>query len=392
MSLALLTIGTGIGARSTLSEGLRTTLSQLGPRRFWLVPSAHPDSVATADLVREGFEAFASWSPDAPYRTLADHDDLDGCRRILRETIAAIRKELQTGERLVLNPTSGTKQMTAAAILAALDQGIGDIVFTTGKRTDGLVVAGTEQQTAFDPAGYFRERDLESAQELFASGAFLAAARILSRHRSALPHAVATALTCHHWRRLDYTTAVSAAATGREDLRQHLIRRAECRKSGSRSPEILADIVAWADHAKHLEDAELCVNGAYKALEYAARLAFQTRTGLVLPCHYDELSRLDLSEEWLRRAAENTRSDGIAATGVWQVLRALQYLGDSLGCGFFEDPLLCEFVFRRNESVHDTRPVNMTEAEHDLQHLNTLFATSLPGLPSVWLPTSLPEG
>ena len=153
-NLLILTVGTGTAGRhSDLASGLRRTLELLNPRKFWLVPSTAPDSLAIADLIAEGHASYGGRFP------LEHPDDLESSRQHIRSVIRRVRGQVKEGERLLVNPTSGTKQMTAAATLAALDEQIGDIVFTTGDRADGVVKTGTERITAFNPAGYFRERD-----------------------------------------------------------------------------------------------------------------------------------------------------------------------------------------------------------------------------------------
>ncbi len=58
-NLLILTVGTGTAGRySSIAEGLRRTIELISPRAFWLVPSTHSDSIAVADLVREGFATF----------------------------------------------------------------------------------------------------------------------------------------------------------------------------------------------------------------------------------------------------------------------------------------------------------------------------------------------
>lgn len=53
--LLILTVGTGTrGEHSNLAQGLVNTLGKLRPRLFWLVPSTSPESLAVAELVRDG--------------------------------------------------------------------------------------------------------------------------------------------------------------------------------------------------------------------------------------------------------------------------------------------------------------------------------------------------
>ena len=184
-SLLILTVGTGTaGKHSNVASGLANTIRQVRPRRFWLVPSASEKSTPVADLIREevaDLGSFASWSESAPYHAIPDHDDIHQCRRFVREVIAAAKRELRPGERLVVNPTSGTKQMSAGATLAALDEEVDQIDFTSGERVDGVVKTGTEVVQSFDLRGFLFQRDLRTADQLFQHGAFYAAARAAQR-------------------------------------------------------------------------------------------------------------------------------------------------------------------------------------------------------------------
>ena len=109
-NLLILTVGTGTAGRhSDLASGLRRTLELLNPRKFWLVPSTAPDSLAIADLIAEGHASYGGRFP------LEHPDDLESSRQHIRSVIRRVRGQVKEGERLLVNPTSGTKQMTAAA-------------------------------------------------------------------------------------------------------------------------------------------------------------------------------------------------------------------------------------------------------------------------------------
>src|ERR1039457_1303235 len=114
-SLLILTVGTGTaGKHSDVASGLARTLDLCAPRLFWLLPRAAQNARPLPDPLREsvgGPGAFRPWSTAEPYRTIADPDDIHQCRTVLREVIAEARKQLKPGERLIVNPTSGTKQI-----------------------------------------------------------------------------------------------------------------------------------------------------------------------------------------------------------------------------------------------------------------------------------------
>ena len=359
-NLLVLTVGTGTaGKHSDLASGLKHTIELLAPRQFWLVPSTAPDSLTIAELVAENQPAYQGRFP------LENPDDLEACRQHIRAVIGEIRPALQPGERLLVNPTSGTKQMTAAATLAALDELIGDIVFTTGDRADGVVITGTERITTFDPADFFRERDLKLAREFFEAGDFSAAARVLKPHNAKLTREYATAFTCHHWRRFDYDNAK------RYGQGFGIV-------SADRKPrDIIADILAWSGHALQHHDPDTSIRLTYKALEHAARLFLEEETGLAP----DERGRYDATAvSNLRTSYIPDRDKQWIALGLQAIVKILTGLGHPFGIGF--DFRLFELSCIRNEGAHDIRPADNREAQSYLDRATTLIGIN---------PTSLPQ-
>ena len=364
-NLLILTVGTGTaGKYSDLLSGLRTTVEKLAPRQFWLVPSTFPDSLAIAKLLAEN-------TPGCQGLFSLEHpDDLESCRQHIRNVIVTARSALQPGERLLVNPTSGTKQMTAAATLAALDELVGDIVFTTGDRADGVVITGTERITAFEPAAFFRERDLKLAQEFFEAGDFYAAERVLKPHNHVLASQWATAFTCHHWRRFDYD-------------------KAKCYDQGlglgnRTSFDILADIFAWADHAIRHGDPDEGMRLTYKALERAARFALEEKTGI----RPNEAGRYAVQS----LVALNTtlllegRGEQVAL-GLQELIRVLRDMGHALGLGF--DSALYGLAIIRNEATHLIRPVEAREAQAFHDRALNLIRSAWPTFQPTIIPSTL---
>jgi CRISPR-associated protein (TIGR02710 family) len=186
----IITVGTGTAGRySNLAQGLVNTLSLADPAAFWLITSAHPDSLGVADLILGEIPAtlrsrFRSWGDTERFLTIENHDSLEETRSKVAELIRKIRQD-HPDAAIVVNPTSGTKQMSAGATLAALDLASDRIEFTTGKRADGVVMTGSEQITPFHSARWMAERDASLAAQLWNSGfhgAAAAALRAAARH------------------------------------------------------------------------------------------------------------------------------------------------------------------------------------------------------------------
>ena len=366
-SLLILTVGTGTaGKHSDVAQGLANTIRQVRPRKFWLVPSASDKSTPVADLIREtvtDLDSFAPWSESAFYHAIPNHDDIHECRRLVREVIAVAKRDLRPDERLVVNPTSGTKQMSAGATLAALDEEVDQIDFTSGEHVDGVVKTGTEVVQSFDLRGFLFQRDLRTADELFRHGAFFAAARLLKGF--AQPEALRareTALCLHEWQRMNYAKAASHAAKFSEKLRTHLKHLAD---AGEFSVNVLGDLLAGADELLRWGDHEEALARYYRATEYAAKLRLEAAG--------EPTTELGWKDAWSR----------------------LQQLRDPLANEFWADGALRRQLQERNESVygHGQLPVDASVIHAVRDRLRNLFAREFPNLLSRWSvdcrPTSL---
>jgi hypothetical protein len=388
MTLLILTVGTGTqGQHSNLAQGLVNTLRQLQPRLFWLVPSASPDSVALAEIVRDGSppgSTFQPWSPTQSFRHIKHHDDLFECRTALREVIRVARQQLRQGERLLVNPTSGTKQMSVAATLAALDEEIGEIVFTVGERADGVVKTGTERPAPFSTHQFFLERDLRTAAELFAAGAFIAAARVLKSYPE--PEALRareTALCLHEWQRMNYAKAASHAAKFSEELRAHLKHLADADEF---SPSRLGDLLASADELARWGDHEEALARYYRGAEQAAKVRLAEAHALRPPYRLEAFLQLlppgcRLAEDFRRKA----RQDHILLTAqaAWELLDSIQ---DPMAAAYFADRLLQEGLYRRNETMygHGQAPVDPHETNRVATRLRALLSEHMPAAEACW--------
>ena len=188
----ILTIGTGTkGEHSNLVQGIINTIKISRPFRFWLLPSSSKDSIAVADLVLDGLESdlrshFQEWAPGRRFPEIANHDSLEETRTLVTEVIHHARNSFPDAP-IVVNPTSGTKQMSAGATLAALAAGVASIVFTTGERADGVVKTGTETITPFEVGRWRAEKDAELASNLWSRNLHAGAAEVLRAASKHLP-------------------------------------------------------------------------------------------------------------------------------------------------------------------------------------------------------------
>lgn len=373
----ILTIGAGTGKAPTLLEGMLATLNALKPERYWLVPSSSPDSVTTADLIREEHPAgFQPWSDSHPYRAIEQHDDLFDCRSAIREVIARAR---QFKGELQINPTSGTKQMSAGATLAALDEEIGEIVFTVGERREGIVVSGTEQMAGFSTGEFFREKALREANILYQSGAFHAAGQLLKKWKGdpAVDKAILIARCAHDWHRLNYRDAAGAAARFDAKISEHLNKLARAVENNDPSKTVLGDLLASADDLRRWGDAEEAATRSYKAMEYAIRMVLCRALNIRPPFKQEYFKDVPLKEP------------PTIPPGLRQMMVILQAIQDPFAEEYNQ---LREPLRIRNEAMHDIRPVNPGEAQSLCDRIWNAIQRHFPDISrtrNVTLPSSL---
>lgn len=388
-SLLILTVGTGTttaAGHSDVAQGLANTIVRVRPRKFWLVPSSSPQSVPVADIIREtvagqaGPESFQPWSESCRYRVIEKPDSLEDCRSTIRAVIEQAKSQRRQGEQLVVNPTGGTKQMSAGATLAALDEAVDQIHFTVGERVDGVVKTGTESIESFDLAAFLAERDLGVARELFSAGAFASAAALLGRHHS-MRRQQNKALCCHEWLRFNYRRAETYAATFSEQIRTHLH---DLAKADEFSPTRLGDLLASAESLDRWEDHEEALARYYRAAELLAKARL---SGLDLrpPYRAEQLLKLLPPEAGSRRDIRSKAAHGemfLTLQLAWHVLRDL---GDEMAQDYFRSGLE-QHLKPRHDSVygHGQKPVGPEQTAQVEQRLRRLLSVHLPVAATCW--------
>lgn len=383
MTHLILTVGTGTAGRhSNLAAGLRRTLDLVSPDKFWLIPSTDEVSQLTADLVRDGLPGFQPWTEEAAYRSITQPDSLEDCRQAVREVILRARQSAPKGVRLLVNPTSGTKQMSVGAALAALDEGVGELAFTVGQREDGVVKTGTEVLETFDASGYFAERDRETALHLAKAGAFAAAASIAGRHAS-LSDLAETARCLHEWERQNYSEARRLAAqsnaSGLVPVRGILEQLAKAAKAPEPQPSVIADMLHTAGLLHRRRDHESALVLACRALEMGLRHALFQKTELHEPYILSKVCALPISQGIKDRCIQISSDGKRTILNQQTVARILSELGDEMGEAFFKDGELQGLIRVRNDLMHQTRAITEAESQGAVQRVkNLLVALSLP--------------
>jgi len=262
------TVGTGTaGYGSNIAEGIMSAIRFAAPAKTLLLPSSSEDSVAVAEIVKEGTAQVAQ----SEIIRLSEHDDLERCRM----EIERILKQFKTPENILfLNPTSGTKQMTTAAVLAAIDLEIENIEYITGPRENGVIITGKEEITTLNAKKFIAGKHAESAKKLIENNAAGAALMLLESYRDILPAHFAAAGMLHAWRRTDYSAALRFAAEMKNTnryWRKASTLLSQLRNAPSLSLERIADIANYAELCIKVQEPEEALAVIYRLVEMSAK-------------------------------------------------------------------------------------------------------------------------
>lgn len=384
--LLLVLVGTGTaGKYSNLSAGLARTIELSAPRRFWLLPSEAETSRIVADLVGEGARGQGWEEGEYPAEkaewVIEDPDDLHVCRGAVGRALRWMEQYREEGEEVVINPTSGTKQMSSAALVAALEYGVQRVDFTVGPRADGVVVTGQEVLRHFPARVFLAERVLERAEAVLRAGQPGAALQVIAPFARELPGVTGILRCLAAWQAGHYERArQEAARLPGEDwrgLRQYLdgLARAE-----ALSEARLADRLATAERLWAAGDVEAALWRFYQVVELSARVRVRAKTGLEDPFPGKKLMALPGLSPALRGQFHRMEKKGEVRLGLGILFELLEELNDPLGEAFQEDGRLQEVLNLRNSFVHNAEaaPVEAVQTLRDRTH--ALMQGCFPGL------------
>ena len=264
MKIYVCTVGTGTaGKHSNVAEGIMAAVRLASPDLLVLIPSSSENSIAVAELVAEGSPGIQN-----EIHTLSDADNLEQSRKEISEILRRFKKQ---GE-VVLNPTSGTKQMTTSAVLAALDVEIELIEYITGPRQDGVIITGKEEIQKLYARKFIAEKYFNQSLTLLKSDACKAAAMVIEPYKDLYSELYNAAMMFYHWRRFNYSEALTYASVSDggqwQKVRSVLT---ELRNSDTLSLNRIADIANYVWIRIEIGDNEEALAVIYRLVEMAAK-------------------------------------------------------------------------------------------------------------------------
>lgn len=347
------------------------------------IPDHNPDRIlvlATPESEAETLPLVQRFAPDyAGVMQCFTHDVNLNVDRLFETYVQVIRESLITEglapEQLVADFTSGTKNMSAALVLAAVDLRIRSFSYVNGRRdSTGRVIPGTETRQTIRPRSVHLSRLLADFERLFDRADFAAAQAVIAsirqeqldafdRERIDLLDRLASFYGA--WDRYDLDGAVSidkpaASADISPPLPGHV---ADAFYQQSRTavgiisrkqfhPNRLADLIENAERRARGQAYNDAMLRLYRAIEYLAQLQLHE-------VHSIDTSNVDLKKvpESLHETFETLRStSGVIAIPLTRSYQLLETLEDPLGNtfqGWYRNKKndLQKLLNRRNNSI-----------------------------------------
>lgn len=294
--------------------------------------------------------------------------------------------------RIVVDFTSGTKPMSAAAFALAISRQADAVSYVVGPRdTTGRATESTEA-VSFAPELVLAHRQLRMAAEHFNAGSYAAARDVAEqylkladmpddklREQARGVHYIAAAYeawdrfdwkhAAHNFRQVEREWPGWTWVDSPEQLAANyeLVRTVEADRKGSRySTAMLADLLGNIDRCCARSDWDDAVARLYRACELTAQKvlfdAYGQASGNIAP----EKLPSGLQQEYRERKPDG----GPLKLGLKSAYRLLDELGDRLGSEFYsrygrdKPGPLCALLARRNDSLlaHGIQPIDADKA------------------------------
>lgn len=273
---------------------------------------------------------------------LSDLDDLGSCFIAMEAAMRALEERFPLGERLA-DYTGGTKTMSVALALAALDRGW-TLVQVVGERGDLVqVVRGTELVRRATMSRPLANAALKRAAVLFDLGHYAGVEQVLGdlAQELELPEDVAptvqTGLTLARafaaWDRFEYNEALGLLRPRAGRCLKHFQALRELAEEAESSGYAMVwDMVANAQRRARHGRYDDAVVRLYRAVELLAQVRLRTHYGL----DTGNLKLDGIPAELRTEFAERAGPPGRATAGLVDAYRILAALGDPLGALYGE--------------------------------------------------------
>ena len=371
----IITVGTGIGADKneavkSLAQGIVKSIK-----------SNNPDYIAffvTEESKRETVPEIEKELLDLPEREEVLIKDMNDVNGVYEEVSKKLRELKEKGYDLVVDFTSGTKAMSAGAVLAATSENA-TISYVAGKRVGGKVVRGEEQVLSYSPVKGMVDSEIKILRELFNTYQYESCMEVIKRIEEMTSDPEITERLRRYrqlvegyslWDRFDHKKALEILRTFDHSIvnierNKKILLKME-RENYENYDLLIADILNNARRRMEEGKYDDAVARLYRTVEliaqYRLKMKYEIDTSNVDTWH---LKTLGMERKVLEKYEELRDEKGKIKLGLKKDFELLKDLNDGLGLKFLEDEGMENLLGKRNQSIlaHGLTPVKREDAE-----------------------------
>ncbi|MEO0273401.1 MAG: TIGR02710 family CRISPR-associated CARF protein [candidate division WOR-3 bacterium] len=171
------TIGTGKG----VEDGINFSIKEQNPSHIYLIVTK--DSIKTAENLKK-IVGEHDENIEFDLMNIEDENDVEAIFKEISTLVLNILKEGFSKNQIIADYTSGTKAMSAALVLAAVEHQIDRLSYVHGTRNPetGRVESGSERVKSLSPKIVFEKKIIEQTAFLHNNYQFKAAINIIDNH------------------------------------------------------------------------------------------------------------------------------------------------------------------------------------------------------------------
>jgi hypothetical protein len=357
----VMTVGTGAETPVSLVHGLICSIE-----------THHADIIVfimTAESKKKTYPEILQQYPNLPTHEIYIIDDAFNADSIYNDLIKQVRK-LKADSEIVIDFTSGTKAMSAAAVLCGVRESC-YLSYINGKRDDtNLVVTGKEMVMVSRPSDAFIDFEEKQLRHLFNISQFESGLSILEHLESMSTDAIHLQRMKRYkqlfegynlWDKFNHVQALDVLRT----FDNYLIDITENKKflfnlstDEKKSHYLVADLLNNAKRRMQTGSYDDCVARLYRCVEMIAQFRLKTIFGkYVSELTPNELKSKLSSSDYTKY--EQKFRNGVLLLGLKDDYELLFDLGEELGSLFMENKRLKDLLTKRNYSIlaHGDKPV-----------------------------------
>jgi len=372
----VLTIGTGRGVES----GIAASIRQNNPD--FIVFLATDESKETIQRVEEVLGKKFS-REEHEIKIIGNENDAEECYKVAKDAI----KELKENYDICVDFTSGTKAMTGGLILAAVIEGVPNLVYVMGERDKetGRVISGTERVYAIpSPIKILVDIKKNLIMSMFNNYQFYDCLKTIQDvKREVSPEklkefsidTLETIVKAYYlWDLFRHEEAFNELINLKSKKLGDSIDIAQLNnnkeflgklisKDSERDKLLLADIICNAERRIEEGKYDDAVARLYRAVEFIGQVALKQKGVNTEEFYTIDLHALPIDEK-RKEEYEKYAENGKIKLGLRAAYELLKDLDHHLGKKFQDDKALQNLLTKRNSSIlaHGIRPVEESDA------------------------------